>query len=320
VAKLFERRLTPRDSPLVIFATTGAFLAAMFVTALLFLSYDASPFQAYFALFHVPFRTLRGFGYSLVWASPLVLIALGTIVSWRSGFSYLGFEGCFVIGASATTWLALLTAPGARIGPIPFLLFLKLAILFGFVSAGVWAGRVGLVRAWLGGNAAASAHSVVVLHLAGNASARRHSDCDRCGDPGVDAVEKNAARIRIDRHGFQRSSGALCRDRRGAANPAGGIFCGRARRAGGDGGSARIAASADGWNQRRRGVCRNRRGPSCAAQSGRGHSNSSLVWGHVSWRRRNAAGGKHSFFDHVHFAKSRCASGPGIRCATLLQD
>ena len=59
----------------------------MLVTAFLFQSYGASPLQAYFALFHEPFATLRGFGYSLVRASPLALIALGTIVSWRSGFS-----------------------------------------------------------------------------------------------------------------------------------------------------------------------------------------------------------------------------------------
>ena len=49
-------------------------------------------------------------------------------------------------------WLALLTASGARIGPLPFFLFLPLAILFGFAAAGVWAGLVGLVRARLGGN------------------------------------------------------------------------------------------------------------------------------------------------------------------------
>jgi general nucleoside transport system permease protein len=153
VAKLLERRLTPADSPLAILTTTSAaFLAAMAVTAFLFLSYGASPWQAYFALFHEPFATLRGFGYALVRASPLTLIALGTIVSWRSGLSYLGFEGCFVIGASATAWLALLTAPGARIGPLPFYFFLVLAILLGFAAGGVWAGLVGVVRARLGGN------------------------------------------------------------------------------------------------------------------------------------------------------------------------
>ena len=78
----------------------------MLITAFLFRSYGANPSQAYFALFHEPFATLRGFGYSLVRASPLALIALGTIVSWRSGFAYLGFEGCFVIGAAAARgWL-----------------------------------------------------------------------------------------------------------------------------------------------------------------------------------------------------------------------
>ena len=33
--------------------------------------YGANPLQAYFALFHEPFATLRGFGYALVRAAPL---------------------------------------------------------------------------------------------------------------------------------------------------------------------------------------------------------------------------------------------------------
>ena len=153
MARLFERRLVPADSPAAIMATTSAaFLAAMLAAAFLFVSYDASPFQAYYALFHEPFATLRGFGYSLVRGSPLALIALGTIVSWRSGFSYLGFEGCFVVGAAAAGWVALLTAQGAAIGPIPFILFLPLAILAAYLAGGAWAGIVGLVRAKLGGN------------------------------------------------------------------------------------------------------------------------------------------------------------------------
>ena len=153
MARLIERRLTPLNSPLAIFATTaGAFCAAMLVTSFLFASYGASPLQAYLALFHEPFGTLRGFGYSLVRASPLALIALGTIVSWRSGFNYLGFEGCFVVGAATAGWVALLTAPGAHIGPLPFLLFLPLAIAGAFAAGGAWAGLVGFVRARLGGN------------------------------------------------------------------------------------------------------------------------------------------------------------------------
>jgi len=153
MAKLFERRLTPADSPLAVAGTTAlALLAAMLLTSFLFISYGANPLQAYFSLFHEPFATLRGFGYALVRASPLALIALGTIVSWRSGLAYLGFEGCFVIGAAVSAWLALLAEPGARLASLPTAIFLLLAIAASFIAGGLWAGIVGVVRARLGGS------------------------------------------------------------------------------------------------------------------------------------------------------------------------
>jgi general nucleoside transport system permease protein len=153
MAKLFERRLTPADSPLVIAASTAlAFLAALLITAILFASYGASPLQAYFALFHEPFATLRGFGNAVIRASPLALVALGTIVSWRSGLAYLGFEGCFVIGAIASSWLALLAAPGQAPGSLSWIVFSPLVICFSFAAGGVWAAAAGVIRARLGGN------------------------------------------------------------------------------------------------------------------------------------------------------------------------
>lgn len=144
--KWIERRVSPADSPLAIATSMGlAVVAAMLVTSLLFILYRANPLQAYFALFHEPFASLRGFGYTLVRTAPLTLIALGTIVSWRSGFGYLGFEGCFVLGAAATSWLALFAslAPWA---------FWPLALLLSFATGAVWAGLVALIRARLGGN------------------------------------------------------------------------------------------------------------------------------------------------------------------------
>jgi ABC-type uncharacterized transport system permease subunit len=142
--KLIERRVTPADSPFAI--TTAmilAVLAAMLVTSLLFVLYGANPLRAYFALFHEPFASLRGFGYTLVRTAPLTLIALGTIVSWRSGFGYLGFEGCFLVGAAVTTWLGLFTT---------FSWFLPWALLLSFIGGAAWAGVVALIRARLGGN------------------------------------------------------------------------------------------------------------------------------------------------------------------------
>jgi ABC-type uncharacterized transport system permease subunit len=122
-----------------------AVVAAMLFTAALFALYGANPLQAYLALFHEPFASLRGFGYTLVRAAPLMLIALGTIVSWRSGFGYLGFEGCFALGAAATTWLALTTS-------FSFWAFFPLALLLSFATGALWAGVVALMRARLGGN------------------------------------------------------------------------------------------------------------------------------------------------------------------------
>src|ERR1700761_3656661 len=144
--KIFERRVSPADSPLAMTAAMViAVLVAMLITSLLFSLYKANPLQAYFALFHEPFASWRGFGYTLVRAAPLTLIALGTIVSWRSGFGYLGFEGCFVLGAAASTWLALFT-------PIPSWAFLPAVLLVSFAAGALWAGAVALVRARFGGN------------------------------------------------------------------------------------------------------------------------------------------------------------------------
>jgi general nucleoside transport system permease protein len=141
-----ERRVAPADSKLAIFASMSlAVVAALVVTSLLFASYGANPLQAYVALFHEPFATLRGFGYTLVRTAPLTLIALGTIVSWRSGFGYLGFEGCFVLGAAASTWLGLFTGLSAWA-------FFPFVLLLSFTAGALWAGAVALIRARFGGN------------------------------------------------------------------------------------------------------------------------------------------------------------------------
>jgi ABC-type uncharacterized transport system permease subunit len=144
--RLIVRRARPAQSPLAIASSMViAVVAAMLFTAALFALYGANPLQAYLALFHEPFASLRGFGYTLVRAAPLMLIALGTIVSWRSGFGYLGFEGCFALGAAATTWLALTTS-------FSFWAFFPLALLLSFATGALWAGVVALMRARLGGN------------------------------------------------------------------------------------------------------------------------------------------------------------------------
>lgn len=124
----------------------------MVLASPLFLAVGADALSGYWALMREAFGTAREFGFSLVRAAPLTLIALGTIVSWRAGFGYLEFEGCFVLGATAATWLGLHAGAGAATGPPPLTVFLPFALLLSFVVGGVWASLVGIVRARYGGN------------------------------------------------------------------------------------------------------------------------------------------------------------------------
>jgi ABC-type uncharacterized transport system permease subunit len=151
--RLFEKRMAPARSLTARAAATGiAIVAALVITSLLFASYGISPWAAYYALLHEPFTTLRGFGYSLLKATPLTFIALGTVLSWRSGFNYLGFEGCFMVGAAAASWLALATAEGGMIGPLSPYLFFPAVVIVCTVAGGTWAGIVGVLRARFKGN------------------------------------------------------------------------------------------------------------------------------------------------------------------------
>lgn len=148
-----EKRLEPVEAPLAISAlTVGSILTALIFGGLLFLPFHANPLQAYQAMLQQSLGDLRGIGFTLVRATPLIFISLGTILAWRTGFFYLGFEGTLLTGAAVTAWLALLTAPGAAIGPLPAGVFFPLAFLASFIAGGLWAGFVGVLKGRFGGN------------------------------------------------------------------------------------------------------------------------------------------------------------------------
>ncbi len=148
-----ERRLEPSESPLVIGGLTVlSVLLALFIGSFLFLPFKANPGETYLTMLQQSFGSLKGIGFTLVRATPLIFIGLGTIVAWRTGFFYLGFEGALLIGAAMTVWVALLTAPDAAIGPLPPAVFFLLVFAASFIAGGVWASIVGILRGRFGGN------------------------------------------------------------------------------------------------------------------------------------------------------------------------
>ncbi len=110
--KLLERRLAPAESTSAVMLTSFCGIFAAFVIAgLLFIPFGGNPLAAYGFLFDEAFGSLRSIGLSTVQATPLILIALATIVVWRAGLGYIGFEGCFLVGATAASWIALAGTP-----------------------------------------------------------------------------------------------------------------------------------------------------------------------------------------------------------------
>jgi general nucleoside transport system permease protein len=148
------RRMTPLDGPLAFsLLYVGAIALAVSLGGAMFLFFGANPLSAYLALIGNAFFDLRGFGYTLVQATPLVLISLGTIVAWRSGFIYLGFDGAMVVAAAASTAVALAAGPGWLMNGIPALFVIILALLSGAAAGAIWSTIVALLQVRTGGNA-----------------------------------------------------------------------------------------------------------------------------------------------------------------------
>jgi simple sugar transport system permease protein len=147
-----ERRLAPAASPRAIVLSNAAAIAlALLIGGLLFLPFHVDPLAAYADLVGEAFFNRRGVGYTLVEAGPLILVGIGTIFAWRSGFAYLGFQGCLLAGAVATTLLALQAAPGGALAWLPAPLFFAVVLAGSFLAGGAWSGLVGFTRARLGG-------------------------------------------------------------------------------------------------------------------------------------------------------------------------
>jgi len=150
---ILERRLVPSDSALAIAVTTAlSVLAALLIGGLLMIPFGANPFQAYYQLFEAGFATWRGFGFTLVKAAPLIMVGLATICAWRTGFAYLGFEGCLLIGAAAATWTAMQALPGGFLEDVPFFAFLPVVLMVSMCAGAIWSGIVGLLKSRFGGN------------------------------------------------------------------------------------------------------------------------------------------------------------------------
>lgn len=115
----------------------GNAYAALFRGAIY--NYTASTFEA----------GIRPLVESLRFAGPLIAAGLGVALTFRAGLFNIGGQGQLVMGAIWSAWASFQLH-------LPWGLHLIVAMIFGFVGAGLWAGIAGFLKAKTG------AHEVIV--------------------------------------------------------------------------------------------------------------------------------------------------------------
>lgn len=122
----------------------GSPLLALAVTVLLgvilFMALGKDPVKALLVFFWEPVRTPYALGELMVKATPLLIIALGLAVCFRSNVWNIGAEGQFVMGAVTAGGMALMADKNSGIWIIPAIL------LAGVLGGMVWAGITALLR------------------------------------------------------------------------------------------------------------------------------------------------------------------------------
>ena len=116
---------------------------ALAVSALLVALTHGSPGRVVSALYSGSLEGWGSFGYTLDNAGPLIIVAVGAIVSSRAGLFNIGQEGQVTIGAMTAAFVALKVHPSGG-------LVLVLALVAGAVGGAVWAGIAALLRYWRG--------------------------------------------------------------------------------------------------------------------------------------------------------------------------
>lgn len=121
-------------SPLLALAIT------VLLGVLLFSALGKDPLQGLLVFFWEPVKSGYALGELMVKATPLLLIALGLAVCFRSNVWNIGAEGQFVIGAIAAAGVALLAGPRTGSWIVPLLL------LAGVAGGMAWAALTALLR------------------------------------------------------------------------------------------------------------------------------------------------------------------------------
>ncbi|MBK8046929.1 MAG: ABC transporter permease [Anaerolineales bacterium] len=124
----------------------AAVLLAFAIGAVLLLALGENPLEAYWTLISGAFGSVAGLAATLTKMTPLILVGLGIVISFRGGVINIGGEGQLIIGALGATAFAL------AFSSWPGWLLLPLTLIMGALAGAFWGGIAGSLKAWLNVN------------------------------------------------------------------------------------------------------------------------------------------------------------------------
>jgi len=124
----------------------AALAGALLIGAAFLALAKSDPIKAYGVMFTGPISDKFGITETLVRATPLLLVGLGIVISFRSGIINIGAEGQILAGAIGAAAVA------TSLPDMPGLLLLPLVFLSGGLSGAVWGGIAGWLKARLAVN------------------------------------------------------------------------------------------------------------------------------------------------------------------------
>ncbi len=125
-------------------AVVGSVLAALIVGALLLLALGKDPWATYQSMYDSSLGNALVFSQTLVRAAPLVLTAAASCVAYRMRIYTIGQDGQLVLGAIASSGIAL------AIGPhLPGVPTIAIVLVAGVIGGALWALIPALARAYM---------------------------------------------------------------------------------------------------------------------------------------------------------------------------
>lgn len=136
-------RLLRLSSGYQLLVSVAAVIFALLAGAVILVLTKHDLAAAYSALFRGALGSRRGFGETLLSATPLILGGLAVTISFRCGLFNLGAEGQIALGGLGAAWA------GYWIRGLPVYIHLPLALLVGSLIGLVWSAIAGVLKAKL---------------------------------------------------------------------------------------------------------------------------------------------------------------------------